>query len=132
MKPEFLKNKIERFEPNYNLDTVRDGRGGIFTWVPPESILEWNMLVYNPSKVRGNHFHKEFTEYFMVVSGYGTMVFVDENGNEKIFHLSMGQGHRTPKNVPHAFYAIEQTTAMASLTKTWDSCDEPITHQKLL
>ena len=36
-----------------NLDTVRDGRGGIFTWIPDEPIVEFNMLYFQPGKTRG-------------------------------------------------------------------------------
>jgi len=132
MKLAFPENKMIRFEPSCNLSTVRDGRGGIFTWVPPEPIMEWNMLICNPSKVRGNHYHKEFTEYFMVVDGYGTMITYDEQGEEMMLHLSKGQCVRTPRLIPHVFFAIEQTTAMAFLTKRWDDCDEPITHKQVL
>ena len=33
--------KIEILKPTCNMDTVRDGRGGIFTWVPQDKIPEW-------------------------------------------------------------------------------------------
>ena len=52
----FSDEQIVRFNPSCNLQTVRDGRGGIFTWVPPEPILEWNMLIFHPNKIRGNHY----------------------------------------------------------------------------
>ena len=42
--------KVEILRPTCNLDTVRDGRGGIFTWVPPEPIVEFNMLYFRPGK----------------------------------------------------------------------------------
>ena len=32
-------------------------------------IKEFNMLNFYPNKVRGNHKHPEFTEYFLVVKG---------------------------------------------------------------
>ena len=124
--------KIELFKPSCNLETVRDGRGGIFTWIPKEPIVEWNMVVFNPTKMRGNHYHNEFVEYFLVVQGFGVMVSKDEGGKEIFFHLSKGQCVRIPKGVPHAFYAIEHTTAMAFLTKNWDKCNPPIHHEELI
>ena len=123
--------KIQRFEPTCNLDTVRDSRGGIFTWIPSEPILEWNLLFFNPTKIRGNHYHPEFVEYLLVVDGYGVMVFRDTDGSECFLHLSTGQCVRTPKNVSHAFYAIKHTTAMAFLTKNWDKCNPPIQKEEV-
>jgi mannose-6-phosphate isomerase-like protein (cupin superfamily) len=124
--------KIEKFESTCNLDTVRDGRGGIFTWIPKEPIVEWNLLIFNPNKIRGNHYHSEFVEYFLVVSGFGTMISREENGKETSMTLSKGQCVRIPKGVPHAFYAIENTTAMAFLTKNWDACNPPIYHEEMI
>ena len=103
---------MEKFEPTCNLDTVRDGRGGIFTWIPKEPIVEWNMVIIKEGKVRGHHYHPEFIEYFMVVDGYGTMVSKDENGKEMFYFLSKGQCVRTQIGIPHAFYAIKETTAI--------------------
>jgi len=123
--------EIKRFEPTCNLDTVRDGRGGIFTWIPDEPIVEWNMLLFSPNKIRGNHYHPEFIEYFMVVEGYGVMVYKEKDGKESFLHLSKGQCVRTPINVSHAFYAIEETTAMAFLTKNWDKCNPPICNEDI-
>lgn len=36
--------KMEIFHPSCNIDTVKDGRGGIFTWVPQDAIMEFNLL----------------------------------------------------------------------------------------
>lgn len=128
----FSDERIVRFNPSCNLQTVRDGRGGIFTWVPPEPILEWNMLIFHPNKIRGNHYHLEFVEYFMVVEGYGVMVSRDKEGKEVFFHLSKGQCLRVPIGIPHAFYAIQYTTAMAFLTKRWDDCTPPIIYEHII
>jgi len=128
----FSDERIVRFNPSCNLQTIRDGRGGIFTWIPPEPILEWNMLIFHPNKIRGNHYHLEFVEYFMVVQGYGVMVSRDKEGKEVFFHLSKGQCLRVPIGIPHAFYAIEYTTAMAFLTKKWDDCNPPIIFEHVI
>ena len=44
---------IEVIQPFCNLETVKDGRGGIFTWLPKEPIVEFNLLFfkYNRSKI---------------------------------------------------------------------------------
>ena len=44
--------KIEEILPSCNLDTVRDGRGGIFTFIPKDPIVEfnYNMIKIDPKK----------------------------------------------------------------------------------
>lgn len=119
--------KIKLLKPSCNLDTVRDGRGGIFTWVPEDKIAEFNMLYFLPGKTRGNHCHPEFIEYFLVVEGQGVMVTKDsEDAPEEVIHMSKGMCTRAPMGVAHAFYAITPVTAIAMLTKPWDECHPPI------
>ena len=36
---------VQILKPDCNLETIRDGRGGIFTWIPKEPIVEFNMLI---------------------------------------------------------------------------------------
>ncbi len=120
--------------PTCNLTTVSDGRGGIFTWVPPEPLVEFNMLYFQPGKTRGNHYHPDFNEYFLIVEGSGVMVSKDheEQGGERIIHMSKGTCVRTPKGVTHAFYAITPVTAVAMLSKKWDDCNPPIIREDLI
>jgi mannose-6-phosphate isomerase-like protein (cupin superfamily) len=119
--------KIKLLKPSCNLDTVRDGRGGIFTWVPEDKLAEFNMLYFLPGKTRGNHYHPEFTEYFLVVEGQGVMVTKEsEDAPEEVIHMSKGMCTRAPMGVAHAFYAITPVTAIAMLTKPWDECHPPI------
>ena len=40
---------IEILTPSCNLTTIQDGRGGIFTWIPNEPLLEFNMLYFKLS-----------------------------------------------------------------------------------
>lgn len=119
--------KIEILIPSCNPETVRDGRGGIFTWVPQDKLAEFNLLYFQPGKTRGNHYHPEFTEYFLVVEGQGVMMTKDsEDAPEEVIHMSKGMCVRTPMGVGHAFYAITPVTAIAMLTKAWDECNPPI------
>ena len=116
-------------KPSCNLETVRDGRGGIFTWVPKEPILEYNMLYFRPGKIRGFHYHPHFVEYLLVTEGSGTLVYREnpkDKSNEKFIHLSKGICTRTEKNTYHTLYAITEMTIVAMITKPWDECDPPI------
>ena len=121
---------FEILYPSCNLDTITDGRGGIFTWIPKEPIVEYNMLYFKPGKSRGFHYHPEFVEYVLVVDGQGTMV-VKKDGEEKIIHLSKGVSTRTAPFIYHTIYAITELTVVAMLTKKWDDCDNPVIREEL-
>ena len=116
--------------PHANLDTVRDGRGGIFTWIPQEPLVEFNMLYFKPGAARGFHYHPHFIEYLLVADGSGVYVARDTNNpgaSEEIFiHLSKGTCIRTEIGVHHTVYAISELTIIAMLTKCWDLSDPPV------
>jgi mannose-6-phosphate isomerase-like protein (cupin superfamily) len=124
--------RMELYFPSCNVDTVRDGRGGIFTWVPQDLIMEFNLLYFTPATTRGNHYHPEFTEYFLIVEGSGIAVTRDApDMTERIIHLSKGNCIRTPAGVTHTIYAITPLTAVALLTKPWDDCKVPIVREDI-
>ena len=125
--------KIEILKPTCNPETVRDGRGGIFTWVPQDKITEFNLLYFRPGKTRGNHYHPEFNEYFLVVEGEGVMVTKDsQDAPEEVIHMSKGMCVRTPAGVAHTFYAITSVTVIAMLSKPWDECKPPIVRMDVI
>ena len=116
-----------------NLSTIKDGRGGIFTWIPKEPILEFNMVQFSPGKIRGNHFHPEFNEYFLVVEGTVVMVTKNpDNDSEIAMVASKGTCFHTPKGVSHAVHALTDATCVSFLTKPWDECERPILHEDLI
>jgi dTDP-4-dehydrorhamnose 3,5-epimerase-like enzyme len=124
---------IEVITSSCNISTVQDGRGAIFTWIPDEPILEFNMLYFLPSKIRGNHYHPEFTEYFLIVDGTVVMVTKDlKTGKEVNMHASKGTCFKTPPHTAHAVHAITQSTCISMLTKEWDKCQAPIIHEDII
>lgn len=123
--------KMEIFIPSCNVDTVKDGRGGIFTWIPQDPILEFNLLYFTPGATRGNHYHPEFVEYSLIVEGQGIIVTRDPGNKERVIHVSKGSCVRTPKGVIHTIYAITNLTVMAFLTKPWDDCRAPIVREDI-
>jgi len=125
-KQQLSNEKMEIFFPSCNVDTVKDGRGGIFTWIPQDKIVEFNLLYFAPGATRGNHYHPEFVEYSLIVEGSGIIVNRDKLGNERIIHVSKGSCVRFPPGVIHAIYAITNLTVIALLTKPWDDCKVPI------
>ena len=42
---------IDILDASCNISTVQDGRGAIFTWLPSEPIVEFNMLYFHPNKI---------------------------------------------------------------------------------
>ena len=124
---------IEVISSSCNMSTVQDGRGAIFTWIPDQPIVEFNMLYFLPNKIRGNHYHPEFTEFFLVVDGTVVMVTKDlETGKEINMHASKGTCFKTPPNTAHAVHAITEATCISLLTKEWDKSTPPIVHEDLI
>ncbi|MFC1646801.1 cupin domain-containing protein [Patescibacteria group bacterium] len=120
-----MQSKV--LKPTSNPDTVNDERGGIFTWVPDESIEEFNLVYINKGFTRGHHYHPEFTEYFLVVKGEGVMYVQDKTTKTEDQHfMSVGSCMVHPKGVAHTFYAHTDVLAIAMITKPWTKCSKPI------
>ena len=120
---------IKILKPSCNLETVRDGRGGIFTWLPEEPIVEFNTLYFKPGKVRGFHFHPHFIEYLLVVDGNGVLITREDPKDpktESFINLSKGICTRAEKNTYHTVHSITDMTIVAMLTKQWDHSKPPI------
>ncbi len=120
------------FNPSCNLNTIKDGRGGVFSFVPPAPIAEWTHQFIKAGKIRGNHYHPEFDEYVLLVDGAG--VEVDKNrktGQEHFIYMSKGTCIFIPRNTPHLFMAMTDCESVSFLTKAWDTCKRPIVHENL-
>ena len=90
---------IKAFKPACNLNTIRDGRGAIFTFVPDQPILEWTHQFIKAGKIRGNHCHPEFDEYILLVDGNGVEVEKDpDTGKDCFVNLSKGDCVYVPRN----------------------------------
>ena len=128
-----LLGNIEILNSSCNLLTIKDGRGGIFTWIPEVPILEFNLLYFHPNKIRGNHYHPEFIEYFLVVDGSVLMVTKDtKNGQELSMLASKGVCFKIPPNTPHAVHAITSATCISLLNKEWDKCNTAIVQEDVM
>ena len=92
--------------PKCNLETVRDGRGGIFTWLPEEPLLEFNMLYFNAGKVRGFHYHPHFVEYLLVVDGSGTLVYREDPNDKKRKIYTFNKGNVYPNRQKYLSYSL--------------------------
>lgn len=116
-----------RLESTCNPDTVSDGRGGIFTWVPEEPIEKYRMIHCNPvTKVREEHTSKS-KEYLLITGGSGAIVFKEPSRDREVVPLSKGDCIYASPGIAHTVVPITPLSAVAMLTKKWDDCEEPIT-----
>lgn len=123
--------KIRKVQPNCNLETVRDGRGGIFTFYPEKPIVEFNFVFINKGTIRGNHYHPEFDEYYLFTDGHAVVVTKNEDGKEEFLYVGKGDCVYTPRGVSHVTYGITDCNVVSFLTKKWDDCEHPIVHENL-
>jgi dTDP-4-dehydrorhamnose 3,5-epimerase-like enzyme len=124
--------RMKSFTPSCNLNTIADGRGAIFSFVPASAIVEWTYQVIKAGKIRGNHCHPEFDEYILLVNGQG--VEVEKNlktGKESFISMAKGTCIFIPRNTYHVFQAITDCESVSFLTKKWDDCGVPIRHANL-
>jgi len=123
--------KIKKIQPECNLDTIRDGRGGIFTFYPDKPIVEFNFQFINKGKIRGNHYHPEFDEYYLFTEGNGVIVTKSDEGKEEFLYVGTGDCIYIPQNVKHVTYAITDIKYITFLTKKWNDCETPIVHENM-
>jgi dTDP-4-dehydrorhamnose 3,5-epimerase-like enzyme len=124
--------RMQVVEPACNLNTIKDGRGAIFSFVPPQPIAEWTHQFIKAGTIRGNHYHPEFDEYVLLINGAG--VEVEKNRKtKKEYFIQMGKGSCIfiPRNTLHVFMAITDCESVSFLTKAWDACKVPIVHENV-
>lgn len=123
---------IEVVKAVCNLNTIKDGRGAIFSFIPDDPILEWTYQIIKSGKIRGNHYHPEFDEYILLVEGSGVEVERDsETGEELFVPMAPGTCIYIPRGTSHVFMAITDCRSVSFLTKQWKECNEPIVHENL-
>ncbi len=124
--------KMKSVLPSCNLNTIRDGRGAIFSFVPDAPIVEFTHQFIKSGKIRGNHCHPEFDEYILLVAGEGVEIEKGPEGGEDPFiYLGPGDCIFIPRGVYHVFQAITECQSVSFLTKRWNDCERPIVHENL-
>lgn len=119
--------RIKILKPNVNPSTLKDGRGGIFTYFPENGkIEEWSYIVTHKGVDRGNHYHEEFDEYIMFIEGHGCYIEKLPGGEEEFHLVGPGDCLYIPSNSMHTFKPLEDCKMVALLTKKWDECKVPI------
>lgn len=119
---------MRKLQFSCNYDTLKDGRGGIFTYLPPTAIVELTVILTRPGEHRGYHYHKEFDEYILVLEGHGIYVELDKQGKVlQHFKVSFGDCLHFPIGCIHALHCLSEMRMIAALSKRWEDCVEPIT-----
>ena len=129
-----MRRRLEVIRPSVNLDTLHDGRGGIFTYlpIPPDAIVEYNLIDLRAGKVRGMHWHPHFTEYLLFVSGHGVVLSRDiDGGPTEMTHVSKGVSTRAVPRLAHEVHASDDLVFVAMLTRQWDLSDPPVVPFKI-
>ena len=119
--------RMKKLQPQCNLSTVKDQRGGIFTFLPFDlPVAEFSFIFTSAGHARGFHYHEEFDEYVLLTDGHGVYVERGEDGREYSLKMAAGECVYFPRRMPHTFYAITDVRMVALLTKRWDDCDRPL------
>ena len=122
-----MSMQMKKLTPQCNLATVKDQRGGIFTFFPVDlPVAEFSLIFTTAGKSRGFHYHEEFDEYVLLTEGHGIYVEKGDDGQEHQLKMAAGDCVYFPRSVPHTFYAITDVRMVALLTKRWDDCDRPL------
>jgi quercetin dioxygenase-like cupin family protein len=109
-----------------NPDVFEDHRGTIFSFPINDNLTEYNLMITKKGDARGYHYHPEFNEYMMVVSGRCEYTEFVKFGEDVTITLEVGDSIRIPLGTSHRFVALEDYSFVSMLTKHWDACEHPI------
>ena len=121
-----MNGKIKIMTPDIGEKAV-DERGGIFSYIPDDPIVEFVYIHTKPMVTRGKHYHKHFDEYIMITDGDGIYYEALEDGSDRPILVSAGVTIHIPKYTPHTFFPLTEVKAVSFLTAKFNDVEEPIT-----
>lgn len=121
-----MTGKIQLLVPDI-ADNAVDHRGAIYSYIPHNAIVEFVYIDTKQGVKRGDHYHKEFDEYIMLVSGEGIYVEVLDSGQRRSIVMGPGQCIYIPALTSHTFVPVTDCKSVSFLTRRWDHCLEPTT-----
>jgi mannose-6-phosphate isomerase-like protein (cupin superfamily) len=121
-----MTGKIQLLEPSIG-DNAVDHRGAIYSYIPRDAIVEFVYIDTKQGVTRGDHYHKEFDEYIMLVSGEGIYIEVLSSGQRRRIVMGPGQCIYIPALTSHTFVPLTDCKSVSFLTRRWDHCVEPTT-----
>ncbi|MDP3726073.1 MAG: methyltransferase domain-containing protein, partial [bacterium] len=115
-RPTIVDDIIENLFKNYAIKPAfSDERGDIFDIVE-EGISHVGLITFKKGAVRGNHYHKQSTQYTYILEGEIQFVTSDIDGkNKKEFVLTEGMVTHIPPHTVHAYKALTPA-AMLDMT----------------
>ena len=95
---------IKIVEPDF---IHKDDRGSL-TQLVHEGFRQYNIIFSHKDVLRGNHYHKENTEGFYVITG-GFRLDCEKDGIRESYDFHAGDMFIIPPYVTHSFYYTEDT-----------------------
>lgn len=95
------------------LPAFEDGRGVITDILAGELVDSVTIITTRGGAVRGNHYHRETTQYVYVISGRMRMTIQPTGQPSRSFVVTAGDLVVTPPNERHAMRALEDTVFLA-------------------
>ena len=116
----------------------QDGRGFFFeafraSWFAGDRRwVQWNVSRSNAGVLRGLHFHRRQTDYWLVVDGSAQVALVDARNSSPTYRhaicltldIADPQGLIIPPGVLHGYRAVRDATVMYLLDQEYDASDE--------
>ena len=111
---------IKFIEPDFEL---KDDRGGLIQLVH-SGWRQVNYITSGGNAIRGNHYHKNNSEAFYIISGRIklTLQSLDEKTNE-IYNIKDSDFFIIEKNINHIFEFLEPTTLISLYDKGVENYD---------
>jgi quercetin dioxygenase-like cupin family protein len=90
-----------------------DHRGEITDIIDGVDVNSITLMTSKKGAVRGNHYHKQTIQYLYLIKG--KLEYYTQQGDNEIEKTVLLKGDfvETPKNVKHAFRALEDSTFIA-------------------
>ncbi|OGU35103.1 MAG: hypothetical protein A2068_06430 [Ignavibacteria bacterium GWB2_35_6b] len=90
-----------------------DHRGEITDLIDGFDVNSITLITSKKGAVRGNHFHKQTIQYLYLIEG--KLEYFTQHGDSEITKTVLNKGDfvETPKNVKHAFKALENSIFLA-------------------
>src|SRR5690606_37047904 len=93
-----------------------DHRGRILTFLPPEALVEYNLITTKAGTIRGEHWHPHFIEYLLFAAGTGSLIWRDIDSDERhVVPIRPGLSTRAVPGVAHAVHAETDVVQIALL-----------------
>lgn len=94
-----------------------DARGEIFDIIEKKPVAHVGLVTFIKGAVRGNHYHKQSTQYTYILRGKIKFITTDiDGGNRAETVLEASDFSEIPPGVVHTYVALDDDAAMLDMT----------------